>query len=106
MNEKTKQILNTVKDALGYHNEYFDIEEGEILIDEENDFSITFCFTPKDDLPIPSDHAIKAEKCYLQFDMRDDEINLMTGEDGDIELGVTCGGIYSQLYWNEVMEEI
>jgi hypothetical protein len=104
--EKVKAIIKVVSDALGEDVKYFDIEKSEVLDEEENYISATVCVSPKKDISLPSDHILKCGKCYLQIDHFDDEFNLMVGEDGDVELDVTYGNIYAQLFWDRAIHEI
>lgn len=104
--EKEKAIIKVVSDALAADIKYFDVEKSEVLVEEENYFSMTVCISPKKDIQIPSDHVVKGDKSYLQIDHFDNEYNLMVGEDGDHELNVSYGNIYAQLYWNAVVHEI
>ena len=105
MSNKAEKILKSVKDALGGDVKYFDIEKSEVLVEEENYYSMTVQISPKKDVLAPYNCIIKGENHILQFDTFDDEVNLMVGEDADNELNVTYGNIYAQLYWGEVIDE-
>ncbi len=104
--EKVKLIIKVVSDALGEHVKLFDIKKSEILNEEENYFSMTVCISPKKDINLLDDNVVTGGDCFLQFDVDNDEINLMTGEDCDYGLDVTFGNIYSQLYWCEAVQVI
>ena len=107
MNDKSEEILKSVNDALGIHTSLFDIEKSEILVEEENYFSATVMFSPRGNESLAHhDCVVAAEIQYLQFDVADNEVNLMSGEDCEYGLEVTFGSIYSQLYWGEVIHAI
>lgn len=105
MNDKDEKILKAVNNALGFHVKYFDIEKSETLDDDEDVYSMTVMISPKDNGSLADyDSKVVGEKQYLQFELNDTGVSLMTGADCEYELDVTLENIYSQLYWGEVIK--
>ena len=103
MNSKTERILIAIKEALGIHQEYFDITEGDVLENDEQLFSMTVGIKPKE-IDIP-DGKITGIQQYLEFNINDDgEMSLIISEFH--EVNISAGNIYAALYWGEATKAI
>lgn len=96
-------IKDEIESALGDHFKYFDIETGEILSDDPEDFSMTISIEPRK-IHIPDGEVIGG-KYYHQFNIDDEgNISMIFGEDTEIQ--VTAENIYSALYWCEATKAV
>lgn len=95
-------IRDAIFEALSGHANFFTVELGEILVDDDDLYSVTFSFAPK---PIVGDECIvSGKKHFLQFDVDkvENKLYLVFGEDTHHD--VTFAHIYAQLYWCEATE--
>lgn len=101
--QKIETILEHIKEALGEHQQYFDITEDEILVDDVDTFSMTVGVQPRK-MKV-EDSEVIGEKQLLQFDIHEDgNCILIVGE--DTEWNITFGNIYCQLYWGAATKAV
>lgn len=99
MDSRSQQIMDSITLALGKDARYFDICMSEILVDDPDVLSVLVNFSPKTDLDL-EDTTIAGSDICLQFDLIDDNPQLILGEDDEFE--ITKGQLYAALYWGEV----
>lgn len=95
-------FIRHIKNALGAHIHSFEIRLDEVLNEDEDSYSCTFSFEPKQ--VEGREYKVTGEKHSLEFCVYDGDPCLIVGEDTDVE--ISFGNIYAQLYWLEATEAL
>jgi len=99
------EAVKAARNALTSEISNFEIEDGEILVDDKDYFSMTFEVTPKKDVVV-EDGYIDGKTAIIQIDIDLDiepyEPVMIWGE--DIEVAVSKENIFEYLYWNEAIK--
>lgn len=96
---RSQKIMDSITLALGRDVRYFDILLSGVMLDEPDILSVLVQFSPREDLDF-EDTVVAGSKVHLQFDIVDDDPQLILGEDDEIE--ITKGNLYAAMYWSEV----
>jgi len=103
MSKAIKELLECLKSALGADANYFNIELSEVLVDDDELFSMTVLIEPKKNAFSTLRYKVYVRKSYLEVCIIDNNKVLMIGE--DIEVEISYGNIYAQLFWSEILSE-
>ena len=103
-NEKIDLVINHVRSVLGNHEKYFSVQADEILVNEDDYFSMTVKIEPRKELN-NAECIVKGSVQIMEMVVDDcSGIMMIAGEDNETEL--TLASFYQFMYWCEAAESV